>query len=245
MSMTRVKSEAEIAAMRESGAMLKQVLDTLVASLEPGMNLVELDQMARQELKGLGGKPAFFGYQGFPGAICLSVNDEVVHGTPRNIALNEGDLLGMDFGVNYRGMITDSARTVGIGSVSKQHQRLLDVTERSMYAGIDALKDGVHVGDISAAVEAVLAPENVGIIRDLVGHGVGHELHEEPNIPNFGTRGEGPTLKSGMTVCIEPMATLSGDAIAIDAEDKWTIRTTDGSIAAHFEHTILVFDLHD
>lgn len=242
MPQTKIKTDKEIEAMRESGAMLKTVLDSLEAKIAPGINMIEIDLMARKELKALGGKPAFFGYLGFPGAICISVNEEIVHGTPRDIELVEGDIVGLDFGVKYRGMITDSARTLPIGTVSAQIEKLMKTTERSLYAGIDVLKDGVHTGDIAVEVESVLNEGGYGIIRDLVGHGVGHTLHEEPNIPNYGTRGEGPTLKAGMTVAIEPMATLGGHEITVDKNDRWTIRTVDGSIAAHYEHTILITD---
>lgn len=240
MSMTRIKTEKEIEAMRESGAMLKAVLDAIESVLVPGMNLIDIDQMARSELKGLGGKPAFFGYMGFKGAICLSVNDEVVHGTPRNIDLQEGDIIGLDFGVKYRGMITDSARTLPVGNISAQLERLLEVTKQSLYKGIDQLKDGVKTGDIGAAIEAVLDKAGYGIVRDMVGHGVGHAVHEEPNIPNYGIRGSGTILRAGMTVALEPMATLGSHEIYIDKADNWTVRTRDGSMAAHFEDTVLI-----
>jgi methionyl aminopeptidase len=237
--MTRVKTEAEIEKMRISGQMLKSVLDSLEKNLSAGMSGNDIDQLARQELKKIDGKAAFLNYYGFPGVICISINDEVVHGTPRPQKLKNGDIVGLDFGINYRGMITDSARTLAVGKVDKKVEKLLKVTEQSLFAGIDKLKDGVRVGDISEAIQKVLDKENYGIVRDLVGHGVGHDLHEEPNIPNFGTAGTGPTLKAGMTVALEPMATLGDWHLKVD-DDKWTIRTADGSLAAHFEHTILI-----
>lgn len=240
---TRIKTDSEILAMRESAAMLAKVLDYLEQTVDVGMNLIEIDQIARNEAKALGGDTPFLGVgdPGFPGVICLSVNDEVEHGTARDIELKDGDILSMDFGILYKGMISDSGRTIAIGDIASKTQRLLDDTKQSLYAGIDVLKDGVKVGDISAAVQKVLDKKKYGIVRDLVGHGVGHELHEDPNIPNYGTAGRGPVLRAGMTICIEPMATLGDWRIVMD-DDHWTIRTADGSLSAHFEHTILITD---
>ena len=236
---TKVKTPQEIEAMRESAKMLAAVLDYLESTVEIGMTGVDIDQHARKELKKLGGEPPFLGYHGFPGVICVSHNDEVEHGIPRPIALQDGDLLSLDFGVKYRGMISDSGRTLMIGDVSPKARRLVADTKASLMAGIDVVKPGVRVGDIGAAVQAVLDKGGYGIVRDLVGHGVGHELHEDPNIPNYGTAGTGPTLKEGMTICIEPMATLGDYQLTVD-EDGWTIRTADGSLSAHFEHTVLI-----
>lgn len=239
---TRVKTPSEIAAMRESGRMLAAVLNALQPLTQPGITTKELAGHAAKELKALGGKAPFLGYHGFPDVICISVNDEVVHGIPSKRVLREGDIVGLDFGVDYRGMITDSAMTVAVGAVKPHVKELLQYTERSMLAGIDVVRDGVRVGDIGAAVEAVLQQKGYGIVRDLVGHGVGHELHEDPNIPNYGRKGSGPALKAGMTIAIEPMATLGGkhgEQVYI-AGDGWTILTNDGSWAAHFEHTVLI-----
>lgn len=237
---TRVKSPAEIEAMRESGGILAHTLQTISKKIEPGMNGKDVAALARQEVEALGGKPSFLGYQGFPDVICISVNDEIVHGIPKDAPFQEGDLVSFDFGVTSKGMITDSAFSMFIGDApSKDAERLLKTTEQSMYAGIDTLKNGVRVGDIAAAIERVLKREKLGIVRELVGHGVGHELHEDPNIPNYGIAGTGPKLSSGMTIAIEPMATLGAHDISID-KDGWTIRTRDGSLAAHFEHTILI-----
>lgn len=238
---TKVKTAAEIAAMREGGAMLAEVLRCLEDQLTPGMTGLDIDQIARKELVALGGEPAFLGYYGFPGVICISINDEVEHGTPRNVSINDGDIVSLDFGVRYKGLITDSGKTIVVGSVNTEVQNLVTATERAMFAGIEQVKHGVRVGDISAAIEEVLKEGGYGIIRDLVGHGVGHELHEDPNIPNYGTAGTGPMLKSGMTIAIEPMGTLGDYRLRMDA-DKWTLRTIDGSLAAHFEHTVLVTD---
>lgn len=221
--------------------MLARVLQVLEDKAIPGISTGELNDIAAKELKKLGGKPAFLGYQGYPAVLCVSVNDEVVHGLPSyDRTLQVGDIVGLDFGVIYQGMITDSAISVIAGRAKQiQHQRLLDTTKRAMEAGISAVKNGAHTGDIGSAVQQVLEEKRFGIVRDLVGHGVGHDLHEEPNVPNFGHRGQGPILKTGMTIAIEPMATLGTDDVYI-AEDGWTVKTRDHSFSAHFEHTVLV-----
>lgn len=240
--MTQVKTADEIAAMRESGRMLATVLELLRKRAEPGMSTKDLSEIAKEELRALGGQPPFLGFYGYPDVLCVSVNDEVVHGIPRpKHMLAEGDIVSMDFGVTYRGMVTDAAISVVLGKASDEAVRLVEVTERSLRAGIKAVRGGCKTGDIGAAVEAVLAPAGYGIVRDLVGHGVGHSLHEEPNIPNYGKAGRGETLLTGMTIAIEPMATLGTHKVITD-NDKWTIRTADGSLAAHFEHTVLITD---
>lgn len=238
---TRIKNPREIEAMRTSGKMLATVLDTLKKQIGPGMTTKDLDRIAAETLKGLGGEPAFLGYHGFPGVLCVSVNDEVVHGIPReDVILQDGDIVGLDFGVRYEGMTTDAAISVIVGSTNNTKlKELLRDTEASLLAGIQQVRDGVHTGAIGAAIQAVLDKKHYGIVRDLVGHGVGHELHEEPNIPNYGKPGKGPVLRTGMTIAIEPMATLGGHDVMID-DDHWTIRTRDGSLAAHFEHTVLI-----
>ncbi len=238
---TRVKTAVEIENMRESGKMLATVLKQIKHIVEPGMTGVDVSEHCKRELKSMGATPSFLGYQGYPDVICISVNDEVVHGIPKKTPFVDGDVLSFDFGVTYRGMITDSAFSMVLGKATKTQQRLLKNTERSMYAGIDVLKDGVRVGDIAASVQKVLDAADLGIVRELVGHGVGHYIHEDPNIPNYGVSGTGPVLKSGMTIAIEPMATLGSYGVKLD-NDGWTIRTQDGSLAAHFEHTILITD---
>lgn len=239
---TRVKSATEITAMRESGRQLATVLQLLKKRLQVGMSTKDLANLAAQELKRLGGKPAFLGYQGYPDVLCVSINDEVVHGIPRhNRIIADGDIVSLDFGVVYRGMITDGAISCIAGKADPQDQRLVDVTESALTAGIQVVKRGARVGDIGSAVGTVLAEHNYGIVRDLVGHGVGHQLHEEPNIPNYGRRGTGVQLESGMTIAIEPMATI-GDYQVYMADDGWSILTVDSSRSAHFEHTVLVTD---
>jgi len=236
---TKVKTLTEQQNMRESGRILAEILKKIKANVQPGMNGKDISRLADVELKAYRAKPSFLGYGGYPDVICISVNDVVVHGIPNGAPFKNGDIISFDFGVNYKGMITDSAFSMVLGKATKTQQRLLKATERSMYAGIEQLKDGVRVGDIGAAVQKILDAERLGIVRDLVGHGVGHYVHEDPNIPNYGVSGTGPTLKAGMTIAIEPMATLGGDAVTMD-RDGWTIRTADGSLAAHFEHTILI-----
>lgn len=236
---TRIKTPAEIEAMRESGAMLSAVLTVLEQRIEVGITTKQLADIAAIELKALGGKPAFLGYGGFPDVICISVNDEVVHGIPGKRVICDGDVVGMDFGVTYKSMITDAARTVIVGTASKKKQQLVDQTRWSLDAGIAQLHDGVQVGDIAASIQAVLDAAGLGIVRDLVGHGVGHQLHEEPNIPNYGRAHTGPALQAGMTIAIEPMTTLGSHKVYM-AEDGWTIATRDGSLSAHFEHTVLI-----
>lgn len=237
---TQVKTPAEIAAMRESGKMLATVLQLLRTKIAVGMTTKDLADIAKQELKSLGGQPSFLGYQGFPDVLCVSVNEQVVHGIPRaDHIISEGDIVSMDFGVTYQGMVTDGAVSVIAGKGSEQDSKLLSITEASMYAGIAMLRDGVKTGSIGHAIEEVLNKAKYGIVRDLVGHGVGHELHEDPNIPNYGRANTGDSLKAGMTIAIEPMATLGTEKVYM-SDDEWTIVTRDHSRAAHFEHTILI-----
>lgn len=240
---TTIKNDNEIDSMRVSGRILATILKELEEKAVPGVSTKDLANIAAEKLKLMGGKPTFLGYGGevpFPDVICISINDEVVHGIPRKDSiLKNGDLVSLDFGVTYQGMVTDAARSFYIGDTTNQVKKLIKDTERSMYAGIDVLRDNVRVGDISSAVQKVLVAGGYGIVRDLVGHGVGNNLHEEPDIPNYGFAGSGPTLKAGMTIAIEPMATLGTHSVTVD-EDQWTIRTSDGSLAAHFENTILI-----
>jgi methionyl aminopeptidase len=238
---TRVKKPNEIDAMRESGRMLATVLAHLSDKVEPGVTEQYLAIEAARELKALGGTASFKGYQGFPDVICVSRNDAVVHGIPTTDVLEEGDIISLDFGVTYKGMITDSAITVLVGNVDPKVAQLVSVTKNSLDAGIATLHDGVQVGDIGAAIEAVLSVHRYGIVRELVGHGVGHAVHEDPNIPNYGRPGSGPRLHSGMTIAIEPMANLGSELISMDP-DGWKIRTRDGKPSAHFEHTVLITD---
>lgn len=236
---TRVKTPDEIANMRESGRMLAAILKQIPEQAVPGATGKQIADFCKKELKAFGATAPFLGYGGFPDVICISLNDAVVHGIPNDTPFKDGDVIGFDFGVQYKGMITDSAFSMVVGGSTKTKKRLLQQTERAMYAGIEQIKDGVRTGDIAAAVQKVLDAASLGIVRDLVGHGVGHHVHEDPNIPNHGMAGTGPTLKAGMTIAIEPMATLGDWRVKMDP-DGWTIRTADGSLAAHFEHTVLI-----
>lgn len=237
---TKIKTPEEIENMRIAGKMLATVLQDVKNYTQVGMSTKDLANHAADRLKGLGGKASFLGYQGFPDVICISINDEVVHGIPSNHKiLEDGDIVSIDFGVTWKGMITDAALTFVIGDADPKIAKLISTTERSLMAGIDVLKAGVRVGDIASAIQKVLDAGGYGIVQDLVGHGVGHQVHEDPNIPNYGHAGSGPVLQAGMTIAIEPMATLGGWAVMID-DDNWTIRTKDRSLAAHFEHTILI-----
>ena len=240
--MTQVKTASQIEAMRESGRMLAAVLRAVAKEVRPEISTKELAEVAARELKALGGEAPFLGHEGFPDVICLSVNDEIVHGIPSDKkVLQNGDIIGIDFGVRYRGMITDGAISVPVGAVKDPKvQKLLDVTKQSLDAGLGVIHDQVRVGDIGSTIEQYInSAGHYGIPRELVGHGVGQRLWEEPNIPNYGRAGSGPWLLKGMTVAIEPMVTLGTSAIKVD-DDGWTIRSADGSWAAHFEHTVLI-----
>lgn len=239
---TLVKTPDEIAAIRESGRILRAVLNVVTGQIQPGMSTLDLAKLADKELaKYPGAKPAFKGYEGFPESLCVSVNEEIIHGIPRaEHIIQEGDIVSCDYGVLYKGMITDCAVSVIVGQPqSAKDLELVNVTKKAMLKGIEQIRGGVHIGDIGAAVQNVLDGAGFGIVREFVGHGVGHELHEEPGIPNFGPKGTGFVLQPGMTVAIEPMATIGSPALFID-DDGWTVCTRDGSRAAHFENTVLV-----
>lgn len=238
---TRVKSPEEIAAIRVSGQMLATVLKSVTSAIKPGMSTMDLSKLAEKELKKLGGRAAFLGYQGFPESLCVSVNDEVIHGIPRkDHIIQDGDIVSCDFGVVYKGMTTDAAVSVIVGQPKQAKDlELINVTKKAIQKGIEAVRGGATIGDIGAAVQRVLEGSGFGIVREFVGHGVGHEIHEEPGIPNYGQKGTGFVLQPGMTIAIEPMATIGQPQVFI-AEDGWTVKTRDGSRAAHFEHSVLV-----
>jgi len=240
---TRIKTSKELDNMRLSGRMLAYVLNYLKGQLSDGMSTLDIANLAQTELKSLGGQPTFLGYLGFPNIICISLNEEVVHGIPRkDKIIHDGDIISLDFGVTYNSMITDGAISFIVGQKTVlMNQLLVDRTKNSLYQGISVLKNNVRVGDISHAIESYLQQFNYGIVKDLVGHGVGHKLHEEPNIPNYGLAHKGPILKAGMTIAIEPMVTLGTDQVVVK-EDGWTILTADNSWSAHFEHTVLILD---
>ncbi|MFZ3009688.1 MAG: type I methionyl aminopeptidase [Candidatus Microsaccharimonas sp.] len=235
------KTEAEIQAMREGGKILATIFEGLRAQVEPGVSELELDSWVEKEIARLGAIATYKTSEvNFPNVVCISTNDQIVHGIPTEYVLQKGDIVSFDLVITYKGMKTDSAFTMVVGNEPNGVQKhLINATERSLYAGIDAIKGPVRIGDIGAAVEKVLNEAKLGIIRELVGHGVGHEMHEAPEVPNYGRRGTGKLLTPGDTIAIEPMATLGGEKIRVD-DDKWTISTRDGSMAAHFEHTVLV-----
>lgn len=235
-----LKTDDEIEAMRVSGRMLATVLDVMRREAKAGMTPKDMSAIAAKELKALGGKPAFLGFYGYPDIICISVNEQVQHSIPTDIPFKDGDIVNFDFGVKYNNMVTDSGITVCIGGkYTPETRRLLTGTERALYDALDVVKAGVRVGDISATIERTLRKHKLGIVRELVGHGVGHELHEDPEIPNYGRAGAGPVLKAGMTIAIEPITTLGSPDIA-ELHDGWTLVTRDGSWSAQFEHTVLV-----
>jgi methionyl aminopeptidase len=239
---TQTKTQSEIESMRVSGRILENVLKQVMRQTKPGMSTKDMADIAATELAKQGGKPVFLNYYGFPHVLCVSVNDEVIHGIPRaNHIVKDGDILSIDFGVNYQGMITDAARTFVVGNTNSANKLLIEKTEQALLAGISVVKNNTRTGDIGSKIEAILRSAKLGIVKDYVGHGVGHELHEEPNVPNYGRSGTGSKLESGMTIAIEPMATLGSPAVSIDA-DGWTVRTVDGSMAAHFEDTVLITD---
>ena len=205
------------------------------------MKTEELDIIAAREVAKLGAQPSFKGYRGFPATLCVSVNDEIVHGIPGKRVLRERDIVSLDFGVIYQGFQGDAAVTVGVGDVSPEAQRLMDTTEGALKAGIDAARPGTRVGDISAAIQHYAESRGYSVVREYTGHGIGRQMHEEPQIPNFGPAGQGPALKKGMTLALEPMVNI-GDWRTSVGDNHWTVSTIDGSLSAHFEHTIAVTD---
>ena len=231
--------------MRQAGRMLATVLDMVVQQTVVGITAWELAQIAAKELQSLGGEPAFLGVSApnggapFPSVICISINEQVQHGVPAQRVINEGDIVNFDFGVRYQNMITDAGLTIPVGKVSSQVQHLLDSTKGALRAGLAQVRAGANVRDISTAIEKVLLKAKLGIVYELVGHGVGHSLHEDPEIPNYRSGAPDYVLSANQTIAIEPIATLGSSAIQL-ADDNWTLVTMDGSWAAHFEHTICV-----
>jgi len=240
-NMQREKTAAEIEAMREGGKILAGIFDELKKRAVPGVSELELDAWVEKEIIRRGAIATYKTAEvDFPNVICISTNEQIVHSIPTEYVLQEGDIVSFDLVITYKNMKTDSAFTMVVGNKPNGVQKhLINATERSLYAGIDAIKGPVRVGDISAAIERVLDEAKLGIIRELVGHSIGHEMHEAPDVPNYGRKGTGPLLKAGHTIAIEPMATLGGEKIKVD-DDEWTISTRDGSLAAHFEHTVLI-----
>ncbi len=234
-----IKNEQEIAIMRESNRILAHLFDHIRNMIQPGITTLELDQEAEAFIRSHGAMPAFKGYRGFPSTLCTSVNDEVVHGIPSPNVLREGDIISIDVGALHEGFYSDAARTFPVGNISKQARNLIDVTRKSLEAGISQAVPGNRVSDISAAVQKVVESAGFSVVRDFVGHGVGKSLHEGPQIANFGKRGKGPVIQEGMTFAIEPMVNQGSWRVKIEG-DGWTVVTADGSLSAHFEDSIAV-----
>ncbi|MBW3593017.1 MAG: type I methionyl aminopeptidase [Actinobacteria bacterium] len=235
------KSSDEIDAMARAGRVVVETLALVGDAIQPGVTTGDLDEIAEEYIRSQGGAPTFKGYRGFPASICASPNSMVVHGIPGPYTLGDGDVISIDVGVTLDGFVADSAYTYTVGTTDDETQRLLDVCEEALAAGIAQASPGKHVGDISAAVQRVTESAGFSVVRSLVGHGVGRSMHEEPQIPNYGEPGRGPKLSTGMTLAIEPMITAGGPEVYV-ADDRWSIYTDDGSLAAHFEHTVAVTD---
>jgi methionyl aminopeptidase len=234
-----LKSPREIAHMRDAGRVVAAVLDEVVKRVRPGIITAELDDIAVSELKKWGAEASFKGYRGFPASLCTSVNEEVVHGIPGKRVLNEGEIISLDFGALLNSFHGDAAVTVGVGRISSEAQRIIDATRGALEAGIAVAKIGARLGDVSAAIQSYAEARGFSVVREYVGHGIGRELHEDPQVPNFGVPGEGPVLQKGMTMALEPMLN-AGEWRTRVAEDRWTVVTADGQLSAHFENTIAI-----
>lgn len=238
--MAILSRERQRAAIVEGGRILSAALDAVAAAVRPGVSGLELDTIAERFIRRAGAEPAFKGYRGFPAALCVSVNDAVVHGIPTaDRKLRDGDIVGLDLGLRWRGLITDCAVTVGVGTLQPSARRLILVAYEALQRGVAAVRAGATTGDVGAAIQAFVEGAGYQVVRDLVGHGVGLKLHEEPELPNFGRAGSGPRLVRDQVIALEPMITAGQAAVASDT-DGWTIRTADHSLAAHFEQTLLV-----
>ncbi len=238
--MVQLKSKSDIEQMRKAGAIVGQVLIEIGEMIKPGVTTGDLDLFAQVRTKELGAKPAFKGYHGFPGTLCVSVNEEVVHGIPsKKRILNEGDIVGVDFGVVLNGWFGDSAKTFCVGKVSPEVEKLVKITEKSLYLGIEQAKAGNHLFDIGHAVQNFVESNGFSVVREFVGHGIGRNLHEDPQVPNYGSKGKGMLLKPGMVIAIEPMINAGKPEVKV-LNDGWTAVTADRKWSAHFEHTIAI-----
>lgn len=236
-----IKSAREIEIMRQAGRIVATVLAELKSQVKPGMKTKVLDEIAQRETEKLGAVPSFKGYHGYPASVCVSINDEIVHGIPGNRVMNEGDIVSIDFGVIYNDFQGDAAITVGVGNIAPEAEKLLETTKGSLMAGIQAAYAGARLGDISSAIQDYAESRGYSVVREYTGHGIGRNMHEDPQIPNFGISGQGPLLRKGMTFALEPMINI-GDWRTRLEDDKWTVKTSDGSLSAHFEHTIAITD---
>ncbi|MEY8382895.1 type I methionyl aminopeptidase [Christensenellaceae bacterium 44-20] len=234
-----IKSAKEIEKMRQAGRVAAQAMEKVLAAVRPGVTTGELDRIAFDYIIGAGATPSFKGYGGFPGSICASVNEQVVHGIPGHRRLREGDIISIDMGAYLHGFHSDMARTVGVGQISPEAQRLIDITKESFYRGIAQAIAGNRIFHISKAIEEYAVENGVSVVRELIGHGVGQDLHEAPDVPNFVSRFKGPVLRPGMTIAVEPMLNLGTPKVA-EADDGWTVSTLDGKLSAHYENTIAI-----
>jgi methionyl aminopeptidase len=235
------KTEREVVLMRIAGKITARVLAKLVEAVQPGLKTKDLDVIAEREIRLMGGTPSFKGYRGYPASLCVSINDEIVHGIPGERVIQNGDIVSLDLGAIYQGFQGDAARTIGVGAVSLQAEALMQATQGALEAGIRMARKNNHLGDISAAVQRFAESKGFAVVREYTGHGIGREMHEEPLIPNFGSPGTGPLLKKGMALAIEPMLN-AGDWRTRLSDNKWTVSTIDGSLSAHFENTVLITD---
>ena len=234
-----IKATGEVDLMDQANAMVHSVLDAVAERVAPGVTTLALDRMAEELIRSSGGVPAFLNYRGFPATLCTSVNDVIVHGIPNDQPLAEGDIVGVDCGVLYKGYYGDAARTFAIGEVAAEARRLMDVTEASLHRAVARVRSGGHLSDIGHAVQGEVERAGFSVVRDFVGHGIGASLHEDPQVPNFGKAGRGPRLKPGLVLAIEPMVNAGEPGVKMDA-DGWTARTADGSLSAHFEFSVAV-----
>lgn len=237
--MIGIKSSDELKKMRESGRLTAQCMEELIAHVKPGITTKQLDIIAEQFIAAAGGIPSFKNYRGFPASICASVNDEVVHGIPSGRMLKDGDIIGIDFGSILEGWHSDMARTVAVGEVSEEAKNLMQVTKESFYAGMNQAVVGNRLNDISSAVEMAAVSSGYSVVRALVGHGIGKNLHEQPDVPNYSFRGPNPRLRAGMTLCIEPMVNVGTDKVYW-SDDGWLVLTKDGKLSAHYENTVAI-----
>lgn len=240
--MITIKSRAEVEYMRKAGKIVSDTFKELKAAIKPGVTTKQLDEIAYKFITSQGATPSFKGYGGFPASICVSINDQVIHGIPDDTRLCEGDIVSIDIGACYHGYHGDSAKTFPVGKISEEAQKLIDVTKQSFYEGIAFAKRGNRVSDISAAIQSYVEAHGYSVVRDYTGHGIGAELHEEPSVLNYGTPGRGVRLVSGMTIAVEPMVNAGDYGVFVDADNDWTVYTDDGSLSAHYEHTILIRD---
>lgn len=237
--MIRLKSETDLAKIRDACALLTDTLAHMRPLVQAGVTTGELDAEAREYIASLGGRPSFLGYHGFPGALCTSVNDEVIHGIPGARRLAVGDVLSIDCGIEYKGYFSDAAITIPIGAVSEAVSNLLQTTKQALFNGIEAARAGNRIHDVSKAVYSYTKERGYGVVRQYCGHGVGFEIHEDPQVPNYVSRGANPRLKPGMVLAIEPMINIGTDDVEV-LDDEWTVVTADGSVSAHYEHTVAI-----